>query len=153
MSSSARMDCIITFKILFKILGTLTLQAFLNEFKNRLTSALLQGGPFQNVQCLLAAHSTSHYPSSPVLEGFKVLFTTFPATAPHTYTIPLSLLPSLPPTSPLTSIHHYYHHHIYSHHHHYSHRQHRSFITTNGIVLTTTTTITSNSDRSSPPPP
>ena len=43
MSSSARMDCIITFKILFKILGTLTLQAFLNEFKNRLTSALLQG--------------------------------------------------------------------------------------------------------------
>ena len=79
------MDCIITFKILFKILGTLTLQAFLNEFKNRLTSALLQGGPFQNVQCLLAAHSTSHYPSSPVLEGFKVLFTTFPATAPHTY--------------------------------------------------------------------
>ena len=85
------MDCIITFKILFKILGTLTLQAFLNEFKNRLTSALLQGGPFQNVQCLLAAHSTSHYPSSPVLEGFKVLFTTFPATAPHTYTV-LSLV-------------------------------------------------------------
>ena len=76
------MDCIITFKILFKILGTLTLQAFLNEFKNRLTSALLQGGPFQNVQCLLAAHSTSHYPRSPVLEGFKVLFATFPATAP-----------------------------------------------------------------------
>ena len=33
------MDCIITFKIMFKILGTLTLQAFLNEFKNRLTSA------------------------------------------------------------------------------------------------------------------
>ena len=32
LSSSARMDCIITFKILFKILGTLTLQAFLNEF-------------------------------------------------------------------------------------------------------------------------
>ena len=59
MSSSARMDCIITFKILFKILGTLTLQAFLNEFKNSLTSALLQGGPFHNVQCLLAAHSTS----------------------------------------------------------------------------------------------
>ena len=66
------MDCIITFKISFKILGTLTLQAFLNEFKNRLKSALLQGGPFQNVQCLLAAHSTSHYPSSTVLEGFKL---------------------------------------------------------------------------------
>ena len=78
------MDCIITFKILFKILGTLTLQAFLNEFKNRLTSALLQGGPFQNVQCLLAAHSTSHYPSSPVIRpgyriNFKILLLTFNA--------------------------------------------------------------------------
>ena len=31
LSSSGRMDCIITFKILFKILGTLPLQACLNE--------------------------------------------------------------------------------------------------------------------------
>ena len=84
LSSSALMDCIITLKILFKILGTLTLQAFLNEFKNRLTSAFLQGGPFQNVQCLLAAHSTSHYPSSPVIRpgyriNFKILLLTFNA--------------------------------------------------------------------------
>ena len=61
------MDCIITFKIMFKILGTLTLKAFLNEFKNRLTSAVLQGGPFQNVQCLLAAHSTMNHLSLLVL--------------------------------------------------------------------------------------
>ena len=51
------MDCIITFKIFFKILGTLPLQAFLNEFKNRFTTALLQRGPFQNVHCRVAAHS------------------------------------------------------------------------------------------------
>ena len=54
LSSSARMDCIITFKILFKILGTLTLQAFFNEFKNRFTSALLHVGHFRtSIVCLL----------------------------------------------------------------------------------------------------
>ena len=77
------MDCVMTFKILFKILGTLLLQAFPNEFKNRFTSALLQRGPYQNVHCRVAAHSSC----SPVLEGFKALFVTLPATTPHTYTV------------------------------------------------------------------
>ena len=67
------MDCIITFKIFFKILGTLTLHAFLNEFKNSFTTALLQRGPFQNVHCRVAAHSSCNYSGSPVLEGFKAL--------------------------------------------------------------------------------
>ena len=71
------MDFIITFKIFFKILGTLPLQAFLNEFKNRFTTALLQRGPFQNVHCRVAAHSSCNYSGSPVLEGFKVLFVTY----------------------------------------------------------------------------
>ena len=54
LSSSVRMDCIITFKILFKILRTLTLQAFLNEFKNRFRSMLLQRGHYRtSIACLL----------------------------------------------------------------------------------------------------
>ena len=61
------MDCIITFKIFFKILGTLPLQAFLNEFKNRFTTALLQRGPFQKVHCRVAAHSSCNYSGSPVV--------------------------------------------------------------------------------------
>ena len=75
------------FKIFFKILGALPLQAFLNEFKNRFTTALLQRGPFRNVHCRVAAHSSCNYSGSPVLEGFKVLFVTYSAAAPHTYTV------------------------------------------------------------------
>ena len=54
LSSSERMDCIITLKILLEILGTLTLQAFLNEFKNSFRSLLLQRGHFRtSIACLL----------------------------------------------------------------------------------------------------
>ena len=87
LSSGARMDYIITFKISFKILGTLTLQAFLNKFKNSFTTALLQCGPIQNVHCRVAAHSSYNYSGSPVLEDFKALFVNLSAAAPHTYTV------------------------------------------------------------------
>ena len=54
MSSSARMDCIITFKILFKILGTVTLQAFLNELKTYLRRRSSNVGHFRtSIACLL----------------------------------------------------------------------------------------------------
>ena len=71
------------FKILFKIWGHCPCRHFLTSLK---TSALFQREPFQNVHCRVAAHRSCNYSSSPVLEGFKVLFVTFPATAPYTYT-------------------------------------------------------------------
>ena len=74
----------------FKILGTLTLQAFLNEFKNSFTTALLQRGPFQNVRCQVAAHSSCSYSGSPVLEGFKAMFVSEASAKPAEHSFAFS---------------------------------------------------------------